>query len=386
MSVRRFVVIALRALLPLVVLGLAGVGFVKLVKGRRPPPKLERVHRGPLVRVAVAEARDVAVTVKAYGTVRPRDELDVTPRVAGELVEVSPSLVSGGFVRRGELLLRIDPRDYELAVERARADVAKAEYELALARSRAEAARDEWRAVHGDAPMPPEDSLVLQGPQLAAARAGVAAARARLAEAELALERTAIRAPFDGRVLDETVIRGQYVAAGRAVARIYPTDVVEVVLPVSEEDLGWIGPLSARPRVRARARVAGRPAEWWGRVVRTEGVIDPETRMARLVAEFPEPFRRGRPPLTVGLFVEAEIAGRTLEGVVPIPAHALRENDTVWVVGGDGRLRIRRVRVARAAGSRVLVAEGLEPGDRVVLTRIDAVTDGMVVRVADGGS
>ncbi len=385
MTVRRFGVLALRALLPLVVLGLAGVGFVKLVKGRRPPPKLERVHRGPLVRVAVAEARDVAVVVKAYGTVRPRDQLDVTPRVAGELVEVAPSLVSGGFVRRGDLLLRIDPRDYELAVERARAEVARAEYELELARARAEAAREEWRAVHGDAPMPSEDSLVLQGPQLAAARAGVAAARARLAEAELALERTEIRAPFDARVLEESVTRGQYVAAGRSVARIYPTDAVEVVLPVSEEDLGWIGPLSAAPRVVARARVAGRPAEWSGRVVRTEGVIDPGTRMVRLVARFPGPFRPGRPPLTVGLFVEAEIAGRTLKGVVPIPAHALRENDTVWVVGDDGRLRIRPVGVARATDSRVLVTEGLGPGDRVVLTRLDAVTDGMIVRVAEGG-
>ena len=211
--------VVLKTLLPLLVLGVAGIGFVKLVQSRQPPPKRERPHLGPLVRVAPAHSQDVAVTVTAHGNVRPRKQLDITPQVSGVVLEVSPNLISGGFVAEGALLLRIDPRDYQLAVEKARAEGARAAYELTRAEEEAQVARQEWEMLRDNPPPafleqpPAEDSLLFHGPQLDLAQANVDAARARLAEAELALMRTEVRAPYAARVREESVALGQFVSA-----------------------------------------------------------------------------------------------------------------------------------------------------------------------------
>ncbi|GAB4272210.1 MAG: efflux RND transporter periplasmic adaptor subunit [Deferrisomatales bacterium] len=384
MKPRKLIRGVLMVVLPLVVLAAGGAGFVTLVKARKPPPRKVRPHLGPLVQVVEARAAEVALTVTAHGTVRPEAEVDVVPQVSGEVVEMSPNLATGGFVREGEVLLRIDPRDYELRVRAARAEVERADHELHKTREEAAAAREEWRQVYGDAPPPGDDSLLFRGPQLRQAQAGLEAARARLAEAELALERTGIRAPFDARVRSESVDRGQYVAAGKAVARLYATRAVEVVFPVSTDELGWIEP--PHPETGPRVVVEGRygtDGRWEGRMVRAEGVVDEASRTVGLVARVVRPFAPGRPPLPVGLFVEGRIEGRRLRGVIPLPREALREGNLVWTVEGSGVLRFRPVEVARVEGDRVLVASGLEAGERVVVSRVDAASDGMAVRVAE---
>ncbi|NOY45217.1 MAG: efflux RND transporter periplasmic adaptor subunit, partial [Deltaproteobacteria bacterium] len=239
--------------------------------------------------------------------------------------------------------------------------------------------------VYGEDPPPDDDSLLFRGPQLRQARAELEAARARVATAELALERTVLRAPFAARVRSEAVDLGQYVSPGKAVARLYATDAVEVVFPVATEDLGWIG--RPDPKTGPMAELEGtfgRPGRWRGRVVRTEAVVDEASRTVGLVVRVPDPFRPGRVPLPVGLFVTGRIQGRVLRGVFPLPREALREGGVVWVVDGAGRLRFRPVEVVRVEGDRALVSRGLSAGDRVVVTRVDAATDGMAVRVAEG--
>ncbi len=377
--------LVLMTVLPLVVLAGGLLGFKALVESRRAPPRRERPHLGPLVRVSAVQPVDVRVEVEAHGTVRPAAEIDVVPQVGGEVVEVSPNLVTGGFVAEGEVLLRIDPRDYELQLRTAEAGVEQAKVQLERTEAEAAAAREEWRELYGDRPPPEDGGLLFREPQLRQARADLEAARARVEAARLALERTVIRAPFAARVRSESVDPGQYVTAGRAVARLYATDAVEVVLPVATEELGWL----ARPDPRNGPRVvlegtygAGR-GRWEGRIVRTEAEVDAASRTVGLVARVADPFRPGRTPLPVGLFVTARIQGKPLRGVVPLPREALREGGVVWVVDGDGRLRFRAVEVARVEADRVLVAEGLEAGDRVVVSRVDAATDGMAVRVAE---
>ena len=387
--------VVLKTLLPLLVLAVAGVGFVKLVQSRQPPLKRERPHLGPLVRVAPARSQEVAVTVTAFGNVRPRKQLDITPQVSGLVLEVSPNLIDGGFVKEGELLLRIDPRDYQLAVDKARAEGARAVYELTRAEEEAEVARQEWEMLRDNPPPafleqpPAEDSLLFHGPQLNLAQANVDAARARLAEAELALTRTEVRSPYAARVREESVALGQFVSAGRSLATLYSIDVVEIVLPVPDTDLAWIGGEAILtggngPAVTVSVERGGERQQWPGRVVRTDGVIDPKTRMVHLIVEVHEPFRKGRAPLTVGMFVQGEVQGRRLRGVVPLPRHTLREGDTVWVVDGESRLRIREAAVARVTDATVYLSRGVADGERVILSRLDAVTDGMAVRVVEG--
>jgi RND family efflux transporter MFP subunit len=372
------------------------LGFVKLVQSRQPPPKLDRPQFGLAVEAVTAEVRDMPVKVRAFGTVRARKEVEVTSQIKGQVVEVSHNLVSGGFVSEGELLLRVEPRDFELAVEAARAEVARAEYELTRASGEAEVARQEYEMLRDNPPEvfkrnpPTEDSLLFHGPQLDLARANLAAAKARLAETELNLSRTEIRAPYAARVRSEAVDVGQYLTVGKSVATLYSIDVAEIVFPVPDEDLKWIGGVallqgkSPGPKVTVRAQRGGEEHQWPGRVVRTEGVVDPQTRMVHLVVEVLDPYRRGRAPLTVGLFVAGEIHGGALKGVVRLPRHALRENDTVWLAEAPGKLRVQPVEVARVTESEVLLYSGVKLGDRVIVSRIDAVTDGMKIRIPGG--
>ena len=250
-------------------------------------------------------------------------------------------------------------------------------------------ARRDWDSLgQGEA-----NPLVLREPQVAEARAALAAAEAALAQAERDIERCTVRAPYAGRVRSKAVDVGQFVARGAELARLYAIDYAEVRLPLADDELAFVDlPLAFRgdtatgdgPEVLLSARFAGREHVWEGRLVRTEGEIDPDTRMVVAVARVEDPYGRGgderRPPLAVGLFTRAEIQGRVVEDVVVLPRRALRDGRSVLVVDGDDRLRIRPVEVLRSEGERVLLSAGVASGERVVATPLEIAVDGMRVR------
>jgi RND family efflux transporter MFP subunit len=344
------------------------------------------------VRTLSARRGDAQLRVESTGTVRPLAEVRVVAEVEGRVLEVSPRLAAGGFVAAGEVLVRIDPRDYELALVRAQADVARAKAALERETAEADVAREQW----GDLGRGEASPLALREPQLAEARADLEAARAALAGAELDLERTTIRAPFDARVRSERVDVGQFVVRAEQLAQLYPTDRVEVLIPVPSAELFALDLPDGDapgPEVLLEADWAGAPRRWNGHVARSEGEIDPRTRMVQLVVEVDDPFgRQGAPsdgdgdaragaPLELGLFVRATILGRTLADVIALPRSALRRGDTVWVVDDEQRLRLRTVEVARSEGETVFVTAGLEDGERVCLSSLDAPVDGMRVRL-----
>jgi RND family efflux transporter MFP subunit len=308
------------------------------------------------------------------------------------VVSASDSFVEGGFFQKGEALLTVDPRDYRLAVVRTRSMVAEARLQLEQEEEEAAVARREWEDLGRGEPT----DLVLRKPQMARARAALEAAEADLERAEIDLERTRIRAPYQGRVLGKSVDVGQYVTPGTAVARIYAVDYAEVRLPIPDADLAYLdlplvyreeGPQESGPEVILRARFAGRRHEWKGAIVRTEGELDPKSRMVHAVARIKDPYARGedpdRPPLAVGMFVEAEILGRSVEGVVVLPRSALRGEDRVLVVDGEDRLHYREVTILRADRETVVIRSGLEAGEQVCLSPLEAVVDGMKVRRAE---
>ena len=217
--------------------------------------------------------------------------------------------------------------------------------------------------------------------------------------AERDLQRTEIRAPYAGRVRRKDVDVGQYVAPGTTLATIYAVDYAEIRLPLPDDDLAYIDlPLDYRgetasnrgPRVTLMASFAGRTFEWRGRIVRTEGEIDRRSRMVHAVVSVKDPYGRGddpdRPPLAAGLFVAAEIEGRPVREVAVIPRSAVRGDDQVLVVTDDDRLHFRTIEILRRKQDRVIVASGLSEGERMCVSPLSAVTDGMRVRPVDDGN
>lgn len=376
----------LRILLPLLVVA-GGVALAAVIVRARPP--VERRADAvppPLVRAVVVELEDIPLDVYSQGTVRPSTESTLVAQVAGQVTRVGPSFADGAFFRRGELLLTIDPRDYESRVAQAEAEVARAKVAIERERAEAELARQEWQELgRGEA-----SALTTREPQLAEARAASQAAEATLELARLNLSRTEIRAPFDGRVQAKRVDVGQFVGSGTPVAAVFSTDSAEIRLPVAEHDLGFLEvdlgglvPPGAGPEVRLSAAVGGRQGVWSGRIVRTGSRFDERTRMLELFARVEDPFGRaaaGATPLPMGLFVEATIAGKTASDVVVLPRSALRGSDRVLVVEDD-RLRFRDVEILRLRGDEAIVSGGLEPGEKVCISALETVVDGMSVRV-----
>ncbi|MHC4598023.1 MAG: efflux RND transporter periplasmic adaptor subunit [Planctomycetota bacterium] len=373
----------------LLAVGVVGMGGMVIT---RPKPETKAPEvLPPYVETVVVSRGTLHLRVKTQGTVAPRTEGVLVSEVSGRVVEVAPDFASGGFFDRGGVLMKIDPRDFELARAKAKAAVAGCEARLTRVQAEAKVAKEEWDSL-GDGEAPP---LALRKPQLAQAEAELEAARAALEHAEVSLERTVIRAPYDGCVRAKIADVGQYVSPGAPIARIFAVDYAEVRLPLSDDQFARLdfGALRAGRagvvegiEVVLRARVGGEARTWMGEVVRLEGHVDMRSRMTYAVARIDDPYGRAgeapKPPLAVGLFVEAEISGREVGDVSVVPRTALRNGAKVLVVDDENRLRYRPVDVVQARGGDAVV-RGLETGESVCLTTLEVVTDGMKVRSDD---
>jgi RND family efflux transporter MFP subunit len=373
----------------ILLVGVVGVAVIFALKPHAeavpPPPRV------PVVSVVTVDPKPLDFVVRAHGTVKPRREGDLVPQVSGNVEWVSPALASGGFFDEGDVLLRVDRADYEVALESARAAVARSESEYS--RASRESNRQQQLA---DRSVASETNL--DGAKNAArvAEASLREARARLEQARRDLARTELVAPYAGRVRTAAVDVGQFVARGTSIAKIYAVDFAEVRLPIPDSELDFVElPLLQRsgedglgPIVFLRARFAGGDRVWEGRIVRTEGEIDPQSRMVHVVAEVADPYGRALSeadrldavPLAVGLFVEADIMGRHVASAVELPRSALRDADVVLIVDADSNVRMRPVEVLRIDSDRIVVGEGLSAGERVIVTPMRAVVDGMPVR------
>ncbi|MCF8035607.1 MAG: efflux RND transporter periplasmic adaptor subunit [Desulfobacteraceae bacterium] len=382
----RKVRILIHVLLVLVVLGLGFAGFYKLKSGREALGRQSPEISLPLVRAVPVKIRDMEMTLSGEGTVYPLAETQITPQVSGNVVHVSDEMVNGGTFQKGELLLAIAEADYEIAVTLARAGLREAENKYENAREESRAAISEWESLHPDKEPPP---LVAKKPQLEAAKANLEAQQANLEKARLNLRRTKIHAPFNCRVSAEQVDIGQYVSPGQALATLYATDAVEIVVPMEGKSLKWFdvpgfttdGKKGAS--VTVTAHVAGDRHSWKGEAVRVQGKIDQNTRMVNVVIRVPDPYAK-TPPLAPGQFAEVEITGRTIEDAAVIPINAIHEENTVWAVNTVyDRLHIRRVDIAYMDEQGAVVQSGLKDGEYVAVSAIKGVTEGMKVKYVD---
>ena len=387
----RILIAILKGVLPLALLAVAALAAVTMIRNRPVAEIQPPVIAPPGVRVHTVETQAVKMSVTSEGTVRPRTESELVPEISGRVVAISPSFAEGGFFEEGDTLLEIDPFDYQQALIAARSQLAQTRLRMAQEEAEAEIALREWEEIGEGDPR----ALTLREPQLEDARAAVAAAEASLVRAERDLERAEVRAPYAGRVRRKGVDVGQFVTMGSSVGTVYSVDVAEIRLPLPDGDLAYLDlPLSYRgvgtqpgPDVTVRTTFAGATHAWNGRIVRTESEIDPVSRMVHVVAEVMDPYSSGpdpnRPPLAVGMYVDAEIEGRAFGNIAVIPRAALRGRDQVMVVDDESRLRFRTVDILRLTTTSIYVLEGLRDGERVAISTVDSPTDGMLVQVAD---
>ncbi len=384
----------LKILLPILVLSAVGVGVFFLMNNKRELKPQLRVEVLPLVHVVSITPKDHRFKVRSQGEVVARTEINLVSEVSGKVNWVASSFAEGGYFEKDDVLLKIDPRDFQVAAEQSRATVAQADVRLQREQAEAKVARKEWEALGRDKEK--ANSLLLREPQLAEAQAALSSAKASLAKSELDLARCEITAPFTGRIRQKAADVGQFINRGANLARVYAVDYVEIKLPLSLDELGFVDlPLMHRESdanskptpVTLHGKLGGEIYSWTGQLVRTEGEVNSRTRMLSAIARVNDPYnlisRHERPPLAVGLFVDAVIDGRTVKGIYEVPRSSMRDRETLLVVDAEDRLRMRKVSVLRFLRDDVLLRSGLEAGDRVCLSILDSPVEGMQVRATE---
>jgi RND family efflux transporter MFP subunit len=370
-----------------VIVGGAALFAVMMATAPKPEEKNAAPHP-PAVQFAVAHARPTTIAINVQGEARPRFEATLAAQVAGRIVWVSPKFAEGGAFGEGETLARVDGADYQLAVVRARSQVAQAQEGLAREEAESELARQDWQALGRGEPPP----LAVREPQLAQARAALAAAQASLRSAELDLARTNIRAPFTGRLRERRANVGDYVGPGSPVAVMFGTETMEIRVPLTDTDLSSLRvPLgftasasNPGPTAHVTNILGGRIMTWEGRLVRTEASIDPRTRLVYGTVEVRDPFAaRQSSPLAPGMFVSARIEGSGRETLVAAPRSALKRNEFVYVVTAENTIDVREVRPAQTTADEVLFREGVADGERVVVSVLTSPREGMAVTPID---
>lgn len=374
---------------PIAILAVAG-GLAFLIASSGDEPEREEPEQAALlVDVVQPEINQGSFTVRAQGTVSPRIETELVSEVSGKIEWMSEDFVAGGVFSAGQVLTRIDPSDYETALLAAQAELASARATLADEQARSDAARQDYQRLYGDSRQPGE--LVLRQPQVDRAKAAVQAREAAVARARRDLERTRIKLPFNGMVRSRDANLGQYVTTGTSLGAAFSTGRAEVRLPVSERDLAFLDiPITESGRTIDRpvtlvGSVSGQPARWDARLVRTEGVVDADTRLTYLVAEIDDPYSlepdSDRPALPVGTFVEAEVPGRDASGLVLLPTQAVHDGNRVYVANDQDELEIREVEIVRMTPREVYASGPLDADDRVITTAIPAPVPGLRLNV-----
>ena len=357
----------------------------------RPATIIEEPVR-TIVTVDVTEVvkQNLRIPIQAQGTVTPLQETSVMSEVNGRIIEVSPSFIVGGFVSKDDVLLRIDPRNYETSLLRAEASVKSAQSNLAQETGRAKVAEQEWKKTpRGKQRTQASKDLYLRKPQLDQALAQMLAAQADLNTARDNLERTSIRAPYDALIRTKHSELGQFVAAGTPLADIFSVEYAQIRLPIPQNKLEYLelpelGTMQNGSPVDLYTEVGGQVKHWNAYLHHTEGVFDARSRVLFSVARIEDPYGLQHPhsePLRIGTFVNASIQGKELLDIVRLPRYIIRAGNNVWVIDETGLLRTRSVTLLRTGGDFVYVSAGLNDGELVSLTTLDNSFEGAQVRI-----
>ncbi len=375
---------------PLLVVGILVFGFVGAMgfsMFKEEPRKAERESYAPLVRVLETEVSTQQVVVQGNGTLQARTRINIVPQVGGRISHIHPNLRAGGSFKANETLIEIERIDYELAVTQNEAQVAAARTNLELEMAEAAAAREEWITLNPNKKVP---TLVGREPQIAEAKAEVKAAEARLAQARLDLQRTRVRMPFDGRVVEAMIDVGEVLAANQQVGVVYSSERFEIPIPLEVDQLAWIevpdkNNGATGSEVKIHVQIGDAKYDLPGRVTRIESELEELSRFARVVVtllphDIPKQLHEKVIP---GLFVDVSIMSQQLAQVTSMPRAILRQGNIIWTVDNNNHLQFVTPDIVYKSNEEILV-RNLAHGTQVVMSNLEIVTEGMQVRIIEG--
>ncbi|MBA4743654.1 MAG: efflux RND transporter periplasmic adaptor subunit [Muricauda sp.] len=390
MSNKKLILICLAILL-------GGILVTTLIFSTEPEAQQEgaTIETAILVDVVSVEKGTFAPTIVATGTVQPVEDVILSPLVSGQIIRRDPAFTPGGFVKKGEVLLQIDPSDYQNTLELRKSELLQSETTLATEMGRQQIAEQDLQLINndslfGDNPLSDnETQLVLRKPQLNAVKATIEAARASVNQAQLNLDRTTIRAPFDAHILSQNVTVGSQVAQGDDLGRIVGTDSYWVTATVPISRLQWLKFPESNSERGSLVHIKN-PSAWTkgahreGYLDRQIGALDAQTRLARVLVRVEDPLAtskelKGSPKLMIGTFVEVNIEADSIPNVVRIDRDLVRSNQTAWVMK-DGLLEIRELDIILTDNEYAYIRSGLEQGEKVVVTNLSTVTNGIELR------
>lgn len=339
------------------------------------PPK-------PKVSVQKAITQTATLSAKSQGSVTAKREVDIVAQVSGQIVEVTPNFVNGRFIDLEELLIKIDDRDHQATLVSAQSRLMQKQRMLAEEKGRTRQAKKEWRDLGNQE----ANDLFLRKPQLAEAQAELKSAKADVAIAELNIERTEIRLPFNSRIKQTLVNLGQFIAVGTKIASVYDTATAEVRLPLSDRQMALLelpvstSSLILEPHVTLTGTIAGQIHQWQGKITRTEASIDVRSRMYYAIAEVEQPFSKSHSaPLLPGMFVEADIAGKQLTNILVLPKEALVNRSHLYTLDDDNKVQLTPVSVLSKKEGNVWMRTELSQETAILLEKHAVVSPGLEI-------
>jgi len=378
-----------KALPPIAVLACSIFLLNAMVAAKPTPEKKQEEQRLLSLFVDEVQAETVNLNVTTQGEVKPQTAIDLTSFVSGQVLSISPQFSEGSEFSKGSTLIKIDDRDYKVAISRAKAQVATAKVNVEKELANSKIKKEQWKRKNNGTP----SDYALNKPQIAEAKALLNAAQADLQAAELNLQRTNISAPFTGRVLNENIAIGQYITPATVLGHIFSTQTVEVRLPLTDSQLGelslpmgFMANKDNAPAVTFTAKVGNKLHNWQGYIVRTNAAIDKNTRLVYAIAEVSDPYGLGSDngtAMAVGMYVNASIDSHKSQNTLKLPRLALHSNDKVYVINEESKLEIRKVVVLSTNEEFVHLASGVSVGERVVTSAVPSVSEGMAVIAID---
>ena len=376
---------------------LGGIAITTLIFSTEPEAETEgaTIETAMLVDVITVQSGTYKPIIVATGNVQPVEDVILSPLVSGQIIRRDPAFSPGGFVKKNQVLLQIDPSDYKNTLELRKSEFLQSQTTLDTEMGRQQIAEQDLKLITNDSlfgsdPLSEgERQLVLRQPQLNAVKATILGAKASMEQAQLNLERTTIRAPFDAHILSQNVTRGSQVGQGDNLGRLVGTDYYWVTATVPVSKLQWLRFPENDSEKGAMVHITN-STDWprglyrEGYLDKQIGALDGQTRLARILIKVADPLAKNvplkeKPKLMIGTFVEVNIQANPIENVVRLKRDYVRSNKTVWVMK-DGKLEIREVDIELTDNEYAYIQSGLNEGEKVVITDLSTVSNGIGLR------